>query len=81
MLLKAEWKALYYLDNFLSVVENNAQADRYKKCFSALYQKLGFNINKSNTICDTRAKFLRIKINTLAIEARLPVDKLSKAKT
>ena len=80
MLLKAEWKALHYLDSFLSVVEDNAQADGYKKCFSALCQKLRFNINKSNTIRDTRAKFLRIKINTLAIEARLPVDKLSKAK-
>ena len=80
ILLKAEWEALHYLDNFLSVVEDNAQADRYEKCFSALCQKLGFNINKSKTIRGTRAKFLGIEIDTLAMEARLPVDKLTKAK-
>lgn len=43
--------------------------------------KLGMKINEKKNICDTRAEFLGIKIDTIAMEARLPADKLQKAKT
>ena len=38
-------------------------------------------INEKKNIYDTRAEFLGIEIDTIAMEARLPADKLQKAKT
>ena len=81
MLMNAGWEALHYLDDFLSVLEDNTRADEYERFFSALCQKLGFNINESKNIRGTHAEFLGIEIDTLAMEARLPIDKLTKAKT
>ena len=38
-------------------------------------------INEKKNICDTCAEFLRIEIDTIAMETHLPADKLQKAKT
>lgn len=81
MLMNAGWQTLHYLDDFLGVLESNILADKYEIFFSKLCRKLGFRINKSKNIQGTLANFLGIEIDTMAMEAQLPADKLLKART
>lgn len=80
MLINTGWRTLHYLDNFFTVLESESLAQEYEEFFTALCIMLGLKIKESKNIRSTLAEFLGIKIDTLAIEARLPERKLSKAK-
>lgn len=81
MLINAQWRALHYLDNFFTVLELDLLATAYEEHFSALCAMLGLKINKEKNIRGTRVEFLGIEIDLLAMEARLPEDKLLKARS
>lgn len=81
MLINAQWRALHYLDDFFTVIESDALADVYEKYFAELCATLGFKINEEKNIRGTLVEFLGIEIDSVAMEARLPQNKLLKAKT
>lgn len=81
ILINAGFRTLHYLDDFFAVLELNPLANEFEKFFSALCKALGVNVNETKNICGTLAEYLGIEINTVAMEARLPEDKLLKAIT
>lgn len=81
MLINAQWRALHYLDNFFTVLESDSQADAYEKYFATLCATLGLKINEDKNIRGTLVEFLGIEIDSLAMEARLPKNKLLRART
>lgn len=80
MLINARWPALHYLDDFFAVLDSELQAKEFEEFFLMLCIMLGLKINEDKNICGTLAEFLGIEIDTLAMEARLPKKKPSKAK-
>ena len=80
MLIYAWWLVLHYLDDFLGILESDALADKYESLFDALCTKLGLKVNEQKDIRGTCVEFLGIEIDSLAIEARLPENKLQRAR-
>lgn len=80
MLINAQWRALHYLDDFFTVLESDLLADAYEKHFATLCATLGLKVNEDKNVRGTRVEFLGIEIDSLAMEARLPENKLQKAK-
>lgn len=72
---------LHYLDNFFIVLESNLVADTYGNYFVTICRTLDLKINKEKNVYDTKIDFLNIEIDSMAMEAHLPEDKLLKAKT
>lgn len=78
ILIKAQWRALHYLDNFFAVLDSNTLADAYKKKFAEWCKTLGLKINKGKNVRVTQIEFLDIEIDSIAMEACLPEIKLLK---
>lgn len=81
ILITAGWQTLHYLDDFFAVLDSVLSADAYESFFSSICAKLGFKINGKKSVRGTCVEFLGIEIDTIAMEARLPEEKLLKAKT
>ena len=71
---------MHYLDDFFAVLSpfNNALA--YTQQFDHLCVQLGFSVNHSKDILSTIADFLGIEFDSILIQARLPPDKLARAR-
>ena len=71
---------LHYLDDFFAILAPDADAELYSRQFDALCSQLGLNINHTKDILGTIADFLGIELDSNLMQARLPPDKLIRAR-
>ena len=71
---------LYYLDDFFAILPPNTNAEAYYHAFDLVYSQLGLVINHTKDIIGTIADFLGIELDTKLMQARLPPDKLARAR-
>jgi hypothetical protein len=75
-----EFDTIHYLDDFLGVgPPGTAAADEFGHQFEEICNRLGLRIKESKSITGTTAEFGGIELDTLTMEARLPLGKLHKA--
>lgn len=72
---------IHYLDDFLSVALTASQAAHHLTIFQLLFAYLGVPMADDKTASGTCVQFLGILLDTVAMEARLPGDKLTDLKT
>ena len=80
MVIEAGHDCLHYLDDFLSVEDDQASANEFTEFFNSLCKDLGITIKEKKNQCGTTVDFLGIELDTIRMEARLPADKLHTAK-
>ena len=80
MVIDAGHDCLHYLDDFLAIENSLASANNFSTFFESLCQNLGVSIKAKKNQCGTTVDFLGIELDTVLMEARLPADKLQKAK-
>ena len=82
ILIAVLWWAtiLHYLDDFFAILPPHANADAYAHQFDQVCSDLGLTINHSKDIMGTTADFLGIEFNSILMQARLPPDKLARAR-
>lgn len=71
---------LHYLDDFFAILSPWADAEAYGRDFDQVCSDLGLNINHTKDILGTIADFLGIELDSILMQARLPSDKLAKAR-
>ncbi len=69
---------LHYLDDFLAILPPSADAVLYNTQFNDVCADLGFDVQSKKDITGTKAEFLGIQLDTTAMEARLPPEKLAR---
>ena len=72
---------LHYLDDFFVVLSPQADHELYMQQFTHIYSDLGLRINTLKDVASTVAIFLGIEIDSNSIEARLPSNKLTRARS
>jgi hypothetical protein len=70
---------LHYLDDF-AILPPSTDAAHYEYEFDSLCSDLGLKVNTKKNVCGHVAQFLGIELDTEAMEARLPADKLARAR-
>ena len=80
MLLIARWLLLHYLDDFIAFLAPDIDPAPYKDYFDFLCKTLGISNNEKKKKRGQVVVFLGIELDSLLMEARLPSDKLDKAK-
>ena len=68
---------LHLLDDFLAVDAPNAEADRTMAIFSLVFNKLGIPLSLNKTVGPV-TELVGVILDTLKMEARLPVDKIER---
>ena len=70
----------HYLDDFLAILaaSDMAAAREYEQTFEAICQVLGLEIKSTKNASGTTVEFLGLIIDTMRMEARLPIDKKEK---
>ena len=71
---------LYYLNDFFAIFSPSADATAYNQQFNNLYVELGLLVNHLKDVIGTTTDFLRIEFNSNLIQARLPPNKLARAR-
>ena len=71
---------LHYLDDFFAVLSPTADAIAYGQQFDDLCAELGLSVNHSKDVIGTIADFLVIEFDSNLMQARLPPDKLARAR-
>ena len=71
---------LHYLDDFFAVLSPFDDALAYAQQFDHLCAQLGLSVNHSKDILSTIADFLGIEFDSILMQARLPPDKLARAR-
>lgn len=71
---------LYYIDNFLTILRPYTDPAAYKSEFEATCQMLGLKRHPDEEESGTCIEFLGIELDTVAMEARLPLKKLERAR-
>lgn len=71
---------LHYLDDFFAVLPPQANAEAYCRDFDLVCSQLGLVVNHSKNIMGTKAEILGIEFDSLLMQARLPSDKLARAR-
>lgn len=71
---------LHYLDDFFAILDPDDDAARYQSDFDTLCLELGIKVNIKKNVCSTTAEFLGIELDSMKMEARLPANKLAKAR-
>lgn len=71
---------LHYLDDFFAILSPHANAEAYGRDFDRVCYDLGLNINHTKDILGTIADFLGIELDSILMQARLPPDKLARAR-
>lgn len=74
------WLVLYYLDDFIAFLLPNVDPIPYKDYFNFFCKTLSILNNEKKNRQDQVVVFLGIELDSLLMEARLPADKLDKAK-
>lgn len=72
---------LHYLDDFFAILPSWADAQAYCSQFDKLCDDLGLSINHTKDILGTIADFLGIELDSIRMQARLPPDKLARARS
>ena len=80
MCLQNQHDVLHYLDDFLAVCRTNPEAEAFTRYFFDLCKDLGIAVNEKKNKTGHVIDFLGIELDTMLMEARLPPDKLQKAK-
>lgn len=76
-----QWSVvLHYLDDFFAILPSGADADAYGRQFDKLCGELGLMVNHTKDILGTIADFLGIELDSILMQARLPPDKLDRAR-
>ena len=71
---------LHYLDDFFAILSPFADATAYGQQFDNLCAELGLSVNHSKDVVGTTADFLGIEFDSNLMQARLPPDKLARAR-
>lgn len=71
---------LHYLDDFFAILSPTDDAATYGQQFDDLCVELGLTVNHSKDIMGTTADFLGIEFDSILMQARLPPDKLARAR-
>ena len=71
---------IHYLDDFFGIFADPRVADDFNKCFNEVCQDLGVTVNIKKDLSGTLVDFLGIELDTIQMQARLPQEKLDKAK-
>lgn len=71
---------LHYLDDFFAILPPHADANAYADQFDQVCMDLGLIVNHSKDAMGTIADFLGIEFNSSLMQARLPPDKLARAR-
>lgn len=80
MLLSASWLVLNYLDDFIAFLPPSADLIPYENYFEFLCKTLGISNNEKKKKKGQVVTFLGIELDSVCMEARLPSDKLEKAR-
>ncbi len=82
ILIDAGWQTIHYLNDFLAILEGdpNIDDDKYELFFYYMCNQLSLSINIKKNARGKLAEVLSIELDTVRMEARLPLDKLFKAK-
>ena len=72
---------LHYLDDFFTVLPPQADAEAYCRDFDLVCSQLGLVINHTKDVMGTKADFLGIELDSILMQARLPPDKLARARS
>ena len=71
---------LHYLDDFFAILPPWADAEEYARQFDKLCDELGLMVNHTKDILGYIADFLGIELDSIRMQARLPPDKLERAR-
>ena len=71
---------LHYLDDFFAILSPHVSANAYADQFNQICSELGLTINHSKDVMGTTADFLGIEFDSSLMQARLPPDKLVRAR-
>ena len=71
---------LHYLDDFFAILSPDADAIAYGQQFDKTCAELGLSVNHTKDIMCTIADFLGIEFDSNLMQARLPPDKLARAR-
>lgn len=78
--IQQNFSVIHYLDGFFAAGRPGVDPKIYESRFSNVCSALGIRIKVSKSITGTTADFGGIELDTLAMEARLPLKKLTKAR-
>ena len=73
-------RVLHYLDDFFAILSPQADANAYAEQFDHVCDDLGLAVNHSKDAMGTIADFLGIEFDSTLMKARLPPDKLARAR-
>ena len=71
---------LHYLDDFFAILPPQANAEAYYHDFDLICSQLGLVVNYSKDAMGTKADFLGIELDSILMQARLPPNKLERAR-
>jgi hypothetical protein len=71
---------LHYLDDFFAILPPSADAAAYEHDFDTLCSDLGFKVNDKKNVRGFVAQFLGIELDSISMTAKLPTDKLERAR-
>ena len=78
--IRQNFLVIHYLDDFFAAGCPGVNPDIYESRFSSICSTLGIRIKESKSITGIKADINGIEFDTLAMEARLPLQKLTKAR-
>ena len=82
LVAKLGWTiVLHYLDDFFAILSPQADHELYSQQFTLVCSELGLSINNSKNVTSTVTVFLGIEMDSNSMEARLPSDKLARARS
>ena len=71
---------LHYLDDFFAVLKTSEDGEAFSRSFNDVATRLGFSVNVKKDVTGTTVEFLGIILDSIAMEARLPQEKLDRAR-
>lgn len=71
---------LHYLDDFFAILSSSDDPHEYAVQFDQICSDLGLSINHIKDVMGNIADFLGIEFDSILMQARLPPDKLAKAR-
>jgi hypothetical protein len=71
---------LHYLEDIFAILALQANAIVYSYQFDQVYNELGLSVNYSKDAIGTKADFVGIEFDSILMQARLPPDKLHRAR-
>ena len=80
MINKTNGEVSHYLDDFLGIVRAIPDAESFDRNFAEICSDLGLKFNEKKNKQGTVVEFLGIELDTHLMQARLPAEKLQKAK-